>query len=64
MLKRRTSIVQMRFDEAAKHPIARIWCGVNQVAQREFEALCNNTFVSILTGLSRTFAASRISTTR
>jgi hypothetical protein len=46
--------VQTRFEEAAEHPIVRVWCGLHQVdlvAQREYVALSDDTFVSTLTGL-------------
>ena len=46
--------VQMHFKEVAEHPIVCIWCGldqVNLVAQSEYEALSNNTFLSTLIGL-------------
>ena len=50
----RVSGVQTRFEEAAEHPIMRIWCGlhqVNPVTQREYVTLFDNTFVLTLTGL-------------
>ena len=46
--------VQKRFEEAAEHPIVRIWCGLHQVylvAQQEHEALCYYKFILTLISL-------------
>ena len=46
--------VQTQFEDAAKHPVVRIWCILHQVeliAQQEYEALCNDTFRSTLTSI-------------
>lgn len=46
--------VQTHFEQAAEFPIMRLWCGLHQVglvAQHEYCALSDDTFVPTLTGL-------------
>lgn len=50
----RISDVQTRFEQAVKHPIVRVGCGLHQLdllVQREYESLCDDTFMSTLTSL-------------
>ena len=52
MMTGRISGVQKRLEEATNYLIVRIWCGlqkIDQIAQQECEALCNDTFILILT---------------
>lgn len=50
----RLSGVQTLFEQAVAYPIVRVWCGLHQldlVAQKEYSALCDDKFVTVLTGL-------------